>query len=155
MSWSFFRMILFVLYEVFKVHPRYQFSKTFPAVLAVSANPYKKFFLYRFTNQLFLKIRQPPIFPGRLQPSIVGRVSLNHRVRDGYGCFPDAHRHRKYEYFAILCFVLFVPLDSDCFTLKLRSLLSRIARSCPLSRYSVSFRVQHARLIHPSSLRIW
>ena len=35
-----------------------------------------------------LKIRQPPIFPGRLQPSIVGRVSLNHRVRDGNGCYP-------------------------------------------------------------------
>ena len=42
-----------------------------------------------------LKIRQPPIFPGRLQPSIVGRVSLNHRVRDGNGCYPDAHRHRN------------------------------------------------------------
>ena len=42
-----------------------------------------------------LKIRQPPIFPGRLQPSIVGRVSLNHRVRDGNGCDPDAHRHRN------------------------------------------------------------
>lgn len=66
-------------------------------------------------------IRQPPIFPGRLQPSIVGRVSLNHRVRDGYGCFPDAHRHRKYEYFAVLCFVLFVPFDSDCSTLELCS----------------------------------
>ena len=27
--------------------------------------------------------------------SIVGRVSLNHRVRDGNGCDPDAHRHRN------------------------------------------------------------
>ena len=44
-----------------------------------------------------LKIRQPPIFPGRLQPGIVGRVSLNHRVRDGNGCCPDAHRHRNYS----------------------------------------------------------
>ena len=32
-----------------------------------------------------LKIRQPPIFPGRLQPSIVGRSELNFRVRDGNG----------------------------------------------------------------------
>ena len=42
-------------------------------------------------------IRQPPILPGRLQPSTVGRLSLNHRVRDVNGCFPQAHRHRKYE----------------------------------------------------------
>ena len=33
-------------------------------------------------------IRQPPAFPCRLQHSIIGRLSLNHRVRDGYGCFP-------------------------------------------------------------------
>ena len=26
-----------------------------------------------------------PIFPGRLQPSIVGRTELNFRVRDGNG----------------------------------------------------------------------
>ena len=26
-----------------------------------------------------------PIFPGRLQPSIVGRSELNYRVRDGNG----------------------------------------------------------------------
>ena len=45
-----------------------------------------------------LKIRQPPIFPGRLQPSIVGRVSLNHRVRDGNGCYPNAHRHRNIQF---------------------------------------------------------
>ena len=32
--------------------------------------------------------RQPPAFPCRLQHSIIGRLRLNHRVRDGYGCFP-------------------------------------------------------------------
>ena len=40
-------------------------------------------------------IRQPPIFPGRLQPSIFGRQGLNHRVRDGNGCLPLPHRHQK------------------------------------------------------------
>ena len=43
------------------------------------------------SNQLSYKpigIRQPPAFPCRLQHSIIGRLSLNHRVRDGYGCFP-------------------------------------------------------------------
>ena len=49
-------------------------------------------------SKTLLKIRQPPIFPGRLQPSIVGRVSLNHRVRDGNGCDPDAHRHRNIQF---------------------------------------------------------
>ena len=51
------------------------------------------------SNQLSYKpiIRQPPILPGRLQPSTVGRLSLNHRVRDVNGCSPQAHRHRKYE----------------------------------------------------------
>ena len=32
--------------------------------------------------------RQPPTFPCRLQHSIIGRLSLNHRVRDVDGCFP-------------------------------------------------------------------
>ena len=44
------------------------------------------------SNQLsykpFFVIRQPPAFPCRLQHSIIGRLSLNHRVRDGNGCLP-------------------------------------------------------------------
>ena len=31
---------------------------------------------------------QPPALPHRLQCSTIGRLSLNHRVRDGYGCGP-------------------------------------------------------------------
>ena len=31
---------------------------------------------------------QPPTFPYRYQYSIIGRLSLNHRVRDVDGCFP-------------------------------------------------------------------
>ena len=30
----------------------------------------------------------PPALPCRLQHSTIGRLGLNHRVRDGYGCFP-------------------------------------------------------------------
>ena len=30
----------------------------------------------------------PPALPCRLQHSSIGRLGLNHRVRDGYGCFP-------------------------------------------------------------------
>ena len=44
---------------------------------------------------LFIGIRQPPAFPCRLQHSIIGRLGLNHRVRDGNGCYPRAHRHQK------------------------------------------------------------
>ena len=33
-------------------------------------------------------IRQPPAFPHRLQCSIIGRLSLNRRVRDENGCVP-------------------------------------------------------------------
>ena len=41
------------------------------------------------------EIWQPPTLPGRLQPSTIGRMGLNHRVRDGNGCYPHAHYHQK------------------------------------------------------------
>ena len=44
-----------------------------------------------------ISIWQPPAFPYRHQYSIIGRFRLNHRVRDVDGCFPKAHRHRKYS----------------------------------------------------------
>ena len=50
----------------------------------------------------FLCFRQPPTLPCRLQHSTIGRSSLNHRVRDGNGCFPWAHRHRKSIYICYL-----------------------------------------------------
>ena len=43
------------------------------------------------SNQLSYKplgIRQPPALPHRLQCSTIGRLGLNHRVRDGNGCVP-------------------------------------------------------------------
>ena len=49
----------------------------------------------RIQRIVFNGIRHPPAFPCRLQHSIIGRFSLNLRVRDGYGCFPEAHRHRN------------------------------------------------------------
>ena len=51
----------------------------------------------------FLKrIRQPPTLPHRHQCSTIGRLGLNHRVRDGNGCYPQAHRHRKVLYSSFL-----------------------------------------------------
>ena len=40
------------------------------------------------------KIWHPPALPCRLQHSTIGRLRLNRRVRDGYGCFPQPHRHQ-------------------------------------------------------------
>ena len=60
--------------------------------------------MFRFSALLSLSkcviirkiIRQPPAFPCRRQHSILGRIWLNHRVRDGNGCFPYAHHHRMF-----------------------------------------------------------
>ena len=41
-------------------------------------------------------IWRPPALPHRLQCSTIGRLGLNHRVRDGNGCVPQAHRHQKF-----------------------------------------------------------
>ena len=45
-------------------------------------------------SSIFIAWR-PPTLPHRLQWSTIGRLSLNHRVRDGNGCYPQAHRHQN------------------------------------------------------------
>ena len=40
-------------------------------------------------------IWQPPALPYRLQYSTIGRLGLNHRVRDENGCVPQAHNHQN------------------------------------------------------------
>ena len=47
-------------------------------------------------------IWQPPALPHRLQCSTIGRLRLNRRVRDGNGCFPQAHRHRKLSLLSLI-----------------------------------------------------
>ena len=44
----------------------------------------------------FFWIWRPPALPHRYQCSTIGRLGLNHRVRDGNGCYPQAHRHQKF-----------------------------------------------------------
>ena len=44
--------------------------------------------LYLITNNSFYKSWQPPALPYRHQYSTIGRLSLNHRVRDENGCVP-------------------------------------------------------------------
>ncbi len=53
----------------------------------LSYTPILQSHLYATVNLLNV-IRQPPALPYRLQYSTIGRLSLNRRVRDGYGCFP-------------------------------------------------------------------
>ena len=48
-------------------------------------------------------IWQPPALPHRLQCSTIGRLGLNHRVRDGNGCVPQAHRRQKYALSSCKC----------------------------------------------------
>ena len=43
---------------------------------------------------VFFAVWQPPAFPYCLRYSIIGRPGLNHRVREGNGCLPRAHRHQ-------------------------------------------------------------
>ena len=61
--------------------------------LACPYNALGIFNLYKVNY--FFKNRQPPILPHRYQCSIFGRMSLNRRVRDGNGCYPQTYRHRK------------------------------------------------------------
>ena len=74
------------------------FTVLFPTEL-----PYWCLFLYEQASRLFFSlIRRPPALPHRLQCSTIGRLRLNRRVRDGNGCFPQAHRHRKCSLSAFL-----------------------------------------------------
>ena len=54
----------------------------------------KLFSRQRICLFLFL-IWRPPTLPHRLQCSTIGRLGLNRRVRDGYGCVPQTHRHQN------------------------------------------------------------
>ena len=81
-----------------------------------------------FSLYFFFISRQPLTFPGRLQPSIISRLCLNRRVRYGYGCFPQTHRHRN------LSQALFQRLQNQTRSLtqiKLFSLLTFSFRSSP------------------------
>ena len=53
------------------------------------------FYVKHSFEWFFLLIRHPPALPYRLQYSTIGRLGLNRRVRDGNGCVPQTHRHRK------------------------------------------------------------
>ena len=56
------------------------------------------------SNQLSYEpigLRRPSTLPGSCPPSTIDRLGLNRRVRNGNGCVPQAHHHRR-------CFVCFL-----------------------------------------------
>ena len=86
------------LYEVLKVH--WVLSKQLCCELSTKAHPCGVHFLYIINcfRSYYLVDRQPPTFPHSRPCSILGRISLNHRVRDGNGCFPYPYRHRSIKH---------------------------------------------------------
>ena len=94
---SFVLKILYLfLYAIFKVHVRcfcifYYGLLPKPMGLSGLEPPTSRLSGVR-SNRLSYKpfpgIRQPPALPCRLQHSTIGRLGLNHRVRDGNGCVP-------------------------------------------------------------------
>ena len=62
------------LYAVFKVRPAGRTASAVPCLIGSW---------------------RPPVLPHRLQCSTFGRLRLNRRVRDGNGCFPQAHHHQE------------------------------------------------------------
>ena len=83
---------------------------------------------------IFFLIRQPPILPYRCQYSTFGRFGLNRRVRDGNGCYPKAHRHRKSFGIrpSVARFVLFIDIRfAHIYFMDLRSLIDPFIRTVP------------------------
>ena len=58
-------------------------------IFGIRFSRYKLLSIYNNVfRRLLSKNWQPPALPHRLQCSTIGRLSLNHRVRDGNGCLP-------------------------------------------------------------------
>ena len=55
----------------------------------------------RFDMKKEIGFRRPSTLPGSCPPSTIDRLGLNRRVRNGNGCVPQAHHHRR-------CFVCFL-----------------------------------------------
>ena len=82
-------------------------------------------------------IWHPPALPCRLQHSTIGRLGLNRRVRDGNGCVPQPHRHRKYQnLLKSESFLIGSPKSFAFSRSRLRRLCSQSHQSAPESKLS-------------------
>ena len=82
-------------------------------------------------------IWHPPALPCRLQHSTIGRLGLNRRVRDGNGCVPQPHRHRKDQnLFKSESFLIGSPKSFAFSRSRLRRLCSQAHQSTPESKLS-------------------
>ena len=84
------------MYAVFKVQSWLTFHQSFKKKISFLLKSLVKPALSHQVSLFFFLIRRPPALPHRLQCSTIGRSGLNRRVRDGNGCVPWAHRHRKF-----------------------------------------------------------
>ena len=75
------------IFEIFRFQWRWRDSNSRPPACKAGALP---------TELHPHLIWHPPALPHRLQCSTIGRLRLNRRVRDGNGCFPQAHRYQKH-----------------------------------------------------------
>ena len=113
------------MYAVFKVrywlifYQSYKRKISFLLISLVKPSIY----LIRLMPVVLFLVWRPPALPHRLQCSTIGRLRLNRRVRDGNGCFPQAHRYQK----CLFSYHTFVPVLT----------LSRIRYAS--SRWSQSF----------------
>ena len=82
------------------------------------SNTKDSFVLGSLIKSFFFIFRQPPALPCRLQHSTIGLLGLNHRVRDGYGCFPLAHRHQKFSFLSSRTFIIEQHLSPTLFLRK-------------------------------------
>ena len=113
------------MYAVFKVQCWLMFYQPFKKKISFLLKSLVKpaSILIRISPAFLFLIWRPPALPHRLQCSTIGRLRLNRRVRDGNGCFPQAHRYQK----CLFSYHTFVPVLT----------LSRIRYAS--SRWSQSF----------------
>ena len=95
---------------------------------------------------LFAKVRQPPGLPRRLQRSTFGRPGLNRRVRDGNGCDPGTHRHRRGVCQGASCGDRFPLTRNLRFLVRDRALMSALKRHRPCLQAVGRFRFIAAAL---------
>ena len=83
------------LYSVFKVHPDSFEPVSGDNEIRTRDPLLARQVLSQLSYTPIIKLRRPSTLPGSCPPSTIDRLGLNRRVRNGNGCVPQAHHHRK------------------------------------------------------------
>ena len=127
------------MYAVFKVQCWLIFYQPFKKKISFLLKSLVKpaSILIRISPAFLFLIWRPPALPHRLQCSTIGRLGLNRRVRDGNGCVPQPHRHRKYQnLLKSESFLIGSPKSFAFSRSRLRRLCSQSHQSAPESKLS-------------------